>query len=230
LVIADFAPRNIERFEIFARIAEETGRRLLVQPKDAYLLRVVHLADPGAPDLMVSPHVAVYDDPKGVYRKYEEAVRTRYADRIVSPDEVRRHLGDFILAFSLTDAADLLDLEYLVGHQLGGIYIFSNSPAYDDEQKVDLIRLWNWMQHLGLTLIGLQPRHDANGQIMAMDVQPGYHASGHAGGDDLKEFVRRISPRTFIPIHTQAAHVWTQMLAGHPIRMVIPQYGQAITV
>jgi ribonuclease J len=230
LVIADFAPRNIERFQIFARIAEETGRRLLVQPKDAYLLRVVHLADPSTVDLMASSHVAVYDDPKGVYRKYEEAVRARYIDRIVSPDEVRHHLGDFILAFSLTDVADLLDLEYLVGHQLGGIYIFSNSPAYDDEQKVDLIRLWNWAQHLGLTLIGLQPRPDVNGQIVAMDVQPGYHASGHAGGDDLKEFARRISPRTLIPIHTQAAHVWPQMLAGPPIRIVTPQYAQRIVV
>jgi ribonuclease J len=228
LVIADFAPRNIERFEIFTRIAEETGRRLLVQPKDAYLLRVVHLADPSTVDLMASSHVAVYDDPKGVYRKYEEAVRARYVDRIVSPDEVRHHLGDFILAFSLTDAADLLDLEYLVGHQLGGVYIFSNSPAYDDEQTIDLVRLWNWMQHLGLTLIGLQPRHDVNGQIVAMDVQAGYHASGHAGGDDLKEFVRRISPRTLVPIHTQAAHLWPQMLAGEPIRIVTPQCAQPI--
>ncbi|HUJ72668.1 MAG TPA: MBL fold metallo-hydrolase RNA specificity domain-containing protein [Verrucomicrobiae bacterium] len=228
LAIADFAPRNVERFEIFERIAEETGRRLLVQPKDAYLLRVVHLANPGTADLMASSHVAVYDDPKGVYRKYEEVVRARYADRIVSPDEVQHHLGDFILAFSLTDAADLLDLEYLVGHQLGGVYIFSNSPAYDDEQKVDLLRLWNWVQHLGLTLIGLQPRYDVNGQIVALDVQAGYHASGHAGGDDLKEFVRRISPRTLIPIHTEATRAWSQMLGGQPIRIVAPEYAQPI--
>jgi ribonuclease J len=77
LVVADFAPRNIERLEIFARVAEETSRRLLVQPKDAYLLRAVHLADPRSPDLMASPHIAVYDDPKGVYRKHEAAVRGR---------------------------------------------------------------------------------------------------------------------------------------------------------
>jgi mRNA degradation ribonuclease J1/J2 len=81
---------------------------------------------------------------------------------------------------------------------------------------------------LGLTLIGLQPRHDVNGQIVAMDVQAGYHASGHAGGDDLKEFVRRISPRTLVPIHTQAAHLWPQMLAGEPIRIVTPQCAQPI--
>jgi ribonuclease J len=230
LVVGDFAARNVERFEIFARIAEQTGRRLLVQPKDAYLLRAVHLSDPCSNDLMASPHIGIYNDPKAVYRKYEAAVRARYADRIVSPDEIRQHLGDYILAFSLTDMADLLDLEHLVGHQLAGIYIFSNSPAYDDEQQSDLVRLWNWVQHLGLTLVGLEPRRDAGGRIVAMDVQRGYHASGHAGGDELREFVRRIAARTLIPIHTQASHLWPHMVAGQSIEVVTPHNGETINV
>lgn len=160
LVVGDFAPRNTERFEIFARIAAETSRRLLVQPKDAYLLRAIHLADPNRPDLMASPHVAIYDDPKGVHRKYESAVRSRYAELIVAPAEVCRHRGDYILAFNLTDMADLLDLEFLRNGPVDGVYIFSNSPAFDDEQQVDLVRLWSWTQHLGSTLIGLTSRRD----------------------------------------------------------------------
>jgi ribonuclease J len=230
LAVADFAARNVERFEIFARIAEQTSRRLLVQPKDAYLLRAVHLADLGSTDLMASPHIGIYNDPKAVYRKYEAAVRTRYADRVGSPDEIRQHPGDYILAFSLTDMADLLDLQYLVGRQLGGVYIFSNSPAYDDEQQCDLLRLGNWVQHLGLTLVGLEPRRDAGGQVVAMDVQHGYHASGHAGGDELREFVQRIAPQTLIPIHTQASYLWPRMLAGQSIHIVMPQIGVTINV
>jgi ribonuclease J len=228
LAVADFAPRNIARFEIFARIAEQTGRRLLVQPKDAYLLRAAHLADPDSNDLMAPTHIGIYDDPKAVYRKYEAAVRARYSDRVVSPDEVRQHFGDYILAFSLTDMADLLDLEYLVGRQLSGVYIFSNSPAYDDEQQVDLVRLWNWAQYLGLTVVGLEPRRDADGRVVAMDVQRGYHASGHAGGNELKEFVQRIAPRTLIPIHTQAAHLWPHMLAHQFIQVVMPRTGEIV--
>jgi ribonuclease J len=222
LVVADFAPRNIERFEIFARIAESTGRRLLIQPKDAYLLRAVHLADPNIPDLMASPHIAIYNDPKSVYRQYEAAVRQRYASCIVSPDEVRRQLGDYILAFSLSDMADLIDLEYLVGHQINGVYIFSSSPAHDEEEMVDLLRLWNWTQHLGLSLVGLHPRHDANGRVIAMEMQPGYHASGHAGGDELREFVSRVGPRHLIPLHTEAAQLWPTLLTGRPIQVVFP--------
>src|SRR5207249_5018888 len=134
------------------------------------------------------------------------------------------------LAFSLTDMADLIDLEYLVGHEFGGVYIFSNSPAYDDEQRVDLLRLWNWTQHLGLTLIGLQPRRNMIGQVMAMDVQPGFHASGHAGGGELKEFVRRISPRALIPIHTEAPQSWPQLLVGQSVRIASPRYAQAMSI
>jgi len=36
-----------------------------------------------------------------------------------------------------------------------------------NERKVDLFRLWNWTPHLGLAGIGMQPRHNGNGQIVA---------------------------------------------------------------
>ncbi|MGD0059618.1 MAG: MBL fold metallo-hydrolase RNA specificity domain-containing protein [Verrucomicrobiia bacterium] len=99
----------------------------------------------------------------------------------------------------------------------------------NDEQKVDLLRLWNWVQHLGLSLVGLQPRIDVNGQTVAMDVQPGYHASGHAGGDELREFVRVVAPRELIPIHTDATRLWTRLVADQHIQVVIPQYAVPMT-
>jgi mRNA degradation ribonuclease J1/J2 len=94
----------------------------------------------------------------------------------------------------------------------------------------DLVRLWTWTQHLGLTLVGLTPRRNAAGQVVAMDVQPGYYASGHAGGDELREFVRRIAPKTLIPIHTQATHLWPEMLAGQRIHVVTSQYALPVSI
>jgi len=230
LVVADFAPRNVDRFETFARIAAETGRQLLIQPKDAYLLRAVHLADPRIPDLMSADQVAVLDDPKGTYRKYETVVRREYAGRLVSAATIKNQLGNYILACSLSDMADMLDLQYLLGHQLDGVYLFSNSPAFDDEQQVDLVRLWHWTQHLGLTLVGLQPRRDERGHVVAMEGQPGYHASGHAGSNELQEFVRRIAPQKLIPIHTEAVGLWSTLLTGGAIEIVPPSEAQALTI
>lgn len=231
LVIADFAPRNIERVEAFLEIARQTSRLLLLQPRDAYLVRAMHLAEPAAfADLMDDPHVAVYDDPKASQRKWEQVVRARYASRIVSPQMVVKNPGEYILAFSLTDMVDLLDLQYLMGGQISGVYIFSNSKAYDDEQKVDLERLWNWTQLLGLTMVGLKPPRRSREGALEIQTEPGYHASGHAGMDELAEFVHTVRPKTLIPIHIERPERWEDLLEGTKIRIVYPEYGRPISL
>lgn len=231
LIIADFAPRNVERLLTFVDIAEVTGRCLLVQPKDAYLLRGMSLADPKAlPDVMQSPHVCLYADPKTKPAAWEQHIRARYAGHTVTPAHVQKNPGEFILAFSLLDMADLLDLEYLQRRAPGGIYIFSNSPAYDDEQNVDLVRLWHWTQRLGLKLIGLRPVTGPRGEVTRIESDPGYHASGHAGGDELVDFVKTARPHTLIPIHTTIPETWTTLLAGSGISVTLPEYGKPIMI
>ncbi len=231
LVIADFAPRNVERLLTFVDIAEATGRCLLVQPKDAYLLRGMYLADPDAlPDVMQSPHVCLYADPKTKPAAWEHRVRARYASQTVSPTQVQKNPGDYILAFSLLDIADLLDLDYLQRRAPGGIYIFSNSPAYDDEQNVDLVRLWHWTQRLGLKLIGLRPVAGPRGEVARIESEPGYHASGHAGGDELVDFVKTARPQTLIPIHTSIPARWVELLKGTGIDVALPEYGKPIVI
>lgn len=229
LVVSDFAPRNIERLLMFKRIAGETGRCLLVQPKDAYLLRAMHLADPGIPDVLTDRHVGLYDDPKSRQLSWEKNVRERCKERTFTPSEVTRTPGDYILAFSLTDIADMLDLQFLLGTEPGGVYIFSNSQAYDDEQKVDLVRLWNWTQHLGLRMVGLRPvRWGNRGEVTELAPDPGYHASGHAGVDELVEFVRRARPERLIAIHTEMPKRWHELLEGTGVEVILPEYGRPI--
>ena len=228
LVVGDFSPRNVERLLAFVEIAGETGRRLLVQPKDAYLLRAMHLADPEVPDAMADLRVGLYADPKVSQFDWEKRVRDRYAASIVTPLDVRQAPGDFLLAFSLTDMADLLDIEYLLKGKPGGAYLFSNSQAYDDEQMVDLVRLWNWTAHLGLTLEGLEPHRDERGVVVKVTPVEGYHASGHAAAAELAEFVRRVQPRRLIAIHTENAPAWRDLLHGASIDLVIPSYAEPI--
>lgn len=230
LVIADFAPRNVERLLTFVRIASETGRRLLVQPKDAYLLRAMRLADTRLPDVMVQPSVGLYADPKLQAETWEVIVRDRYRTITSGPQEVNHAPGDFILAFSVTDVADVLDIDYLRGGAAqGGAYIFSNSQAYDEEQRADLVRLWNWTQRLGLELVGLAPcRRDDRNRVTEVEPVPGYHASGHAAQPDMLEFVRRARPKTLIPIHTEAAPLWHELLRGSGIEVIEPRYAEPI--
>lgn len=228
LVVADFAPRNIERLQSFHRIAQETGRRLLVQPKDAYLLRAMHLAEPSLPDLMQDPHVGLYDDPKVRPYAWEQLVRERYPSKRCGPQQIRKSPGDYLLAFSLTDIVDLLDLQFLLGRQAGGLYLFSNSQAYDDEQMADLMRLWTWAKHLGMRVVGLE-RKTNNGREIIVP-QPGYHTSGHASEADLVEFVKGVRPKALVAIHTEVPQRWRDLLSGTSIRVFLPEMGRPITV
>jgi len=229
LVLADFSPRNVERLLSFVAIAEATSRCLLIQPKDAYLLQAMHLADPElVADVLALPHLKLYADPKLRPAPWEKLIRARCD--IVGPQQLKQSPADYILAFSLTDLADMLDLEFLSGRDTSGVYIFSNSQAYDDEQQIDMVRLWHWTQRLGLEVVGLKPKRNARGEVVEVKTETGFHASGHAGAEELKEFVRLVHPQTLIPIHTSAPGKWAEMLAGTRIKLILPEYAQPIQV
>ena len=215
LVVADFAPRNVERLLTFVELARETKRRLAIQPKDACLLQAIALADPGAfPDPLTVPELLLYADPKSAPRSWEIGLRQQWATRSVGPAQVSASPGDYILCFSLWDANDLLDLQDIEG----GIYLYSNSRAYDEEQAIDLQRLRNWIRHVGLRMEG----DPDDPQSLAL------HASGHATGPQLRDFVRQVRPRMLIPIHTENPGWWLSELAGAGIQVVLPQMGQPI--
>jgi ribonuclease J len=119
-----------------------------------------------------------------------------------------------VLAWSLWDLNDLLDLEGVAS----GIYIYSNSKAYDDEQAADLERLRNWVGHMRLTLYG--DPEDANHVIL--------HASGHASGPELAEFVRTVNPRMLLPIHTEQPTWWEEQLKATGIEIRYAVMGKGI--
>ncbi|MBC7232588.1 MAG: MBL fold metallo-hydrolase [Chloroflexi bacterium] len=215
LVVADFAPRNVERLSTFHQVARETGRRLAIQPKDAYLLQAIAWADPATfPDPLTLPELVLYADPKSAPRTWETKLRRKWSTRLAGPAEVSGHPGEYILCFSLWDANDLLDLQGIGG----GVYIYSNSRAYDEEQAIDLGRLRNWIRHVELRMEG-DPDDPHRLPL---------HASGHATGPQLRDYVRRVCPRMLIPIHTEQPCWWQQALAGTDIQIVLPQVGQPI--
>lgn len=216
LVVADFGPRNVERLLSFLTIASRTGRTLLGQPKDIYLLRSMALADPAYRDPLSIEGLGVYADPKVSRKAWERAVLDDWRGRVVGPREVSSTPGQYILAWSLWDLNDLLDLEGIQG----GVYLYSNSKAYDEEQAADLERLRNWVRFMGLTLHGDPDDPDA---ILL-------HSSGHASGPDLVQFVKQVRPKTLIPIHTEHPERWAEQLAGTGIAVCPPEVGCSIQV
>ncbi len=77
-----------------------------------------------------------------------------------------------------------------------------------------------WARWSGLTLYG-DP--DRSGEIPL-------HASGHASGKELVEFVQMVRPKKLIPIHTEDPTWAIEGLKGCGIEIVLPAYGKAIQI
>ena len=225
LVIADFGPRNVERLLSFLSICQEVGRQLVILAKDAYLLDAMRLVDASLPDISSHPCLRLYNDPKAQPTLWEQRVRDRYAGRFVTPAEVGRAPGDFVLCFSFWDVKNLIDIR-----PAGGRYIYSTSEAFSEEQMIDVNRLANWLKHFGMQGVGLPVREQVGDQVTYRASQPGLHSSGHAGPDELLRLVREVAPKTLIPIHTESPGYFREALAGGDIEVVEPEYGRPITL
>lgn len=194
LVIADFSARNFERLEMFEAIAARTGRKLVVTAKDMYMLHALEQADGRShtKNIFVYDEVTDHEDSK---RKWEtEVVRDRAGDRYITHREINRNPAEYILCFSFFDMKHLLDIK-----PEGGIYIYSSCEPFNEEMEIDFKRLWKWLVAFNLIPKGLI-EDETTGDI---DIEPGYHASGHASADDIEWVVDTIDPDTIIPVHTE---------------------------
>jgi len=223
LVVADFGPRNIERLCTFLDVARATGRKLVILAKDAFLLEKMRLASTEVPTVADAPELLVYRDLKAAPSFWEQELRKRYGDRLVTGPDVKASGGDFIVCFSFWDVKNLIDME-----PRGGKYIYSSSESYSEEQDIDFRRLHNWLRHFGMEGKGLPYRDDATGE-RGLE-HPGLHASGHAAGADLLELVREISPQTMVSVHTECPAYFVEGLKGSGIEVIVPEYAERLEI
>lgn len=188
IVIADFAPRNIERLRTFHDAAVANNRRLVVTAHDAYMLGALHLVDPEIPDPRWDS-LCVLRKPMGSEGVWMRDVFDRYSTQVYDAADIRRNHGAFVVCISYWDIQALIDLE-----PDGGTYIYSSSEAYSEEQAIDHNRLVAWLDYFGLKIVGGLP---------GAAVGP-FHASGHADGPSLEALIDEVAPDRIVPVHTES--------------------------
>lgn len=207
LVVADFGPRNIERLLIFRRIAEETGRKLVLLPKDVYLLESMRLVDRLISDFSTDPVCLIYNEVKTSAGKWEENLKLKHAGKMVSPGEIRQDQSSYILCMSFWDLSELPDLE----PRPGSIYIHSTCEAFNEEMAISYERLKTWLDYFGVALVGGE----------------GFHASGHIVGSQMLDLIRTVKPKYLIPVHTHAPEFFADNLEGE-VKVILPEESQSI--
>ena len=217
LVVADFGPRNVERLVSFLEVARQTGRRLAILPKDAYLLQAMETAADGTQPVpsLHDAGIVIYRELSGSRKSWEKQL---YGDgepdgslELVRPADIQRSPADYIVCLSYFD---LNELAYLQPPE-GSIWIYSACEALDEEMEIDAARLRAWLQHFRVTLVGNLTSEDHE--------KDRFHVSGHASGEDLVRIAEIIRPRKLIPIHTEHPELFREKMPWAEV--IVPERG-----
>jgi len=203
IVLADFASTDIDRLNSFHRIAKKTGRCLTVSLRQAYLIEALH-KDKGLklPDLN-DENILVFRKSKKRYEKWENNIIEKYKGKIVDVFEVSKQQCKAILAMSLYDLEELVEIQ----PSPGSCYILSASEPFNEEMEIDFERLLNWLRHYGL------PQYHV-------------HVSGHIMPLQLKKALKEMNASKIFPIHTENAELFAKFTRDLKSQTVLPEKGK----
>jgi len=226
LVIADFAARDVDRLLTFLQIARDTGRRLAILPRDAYLLKTMRLLEPETPDIAREDGLVIYQDTTASKSPslWLRHICQEYDSKLVLARDVNAAQDEFVLAFSFFDLNELPSIR----PRPGSLYVYSSSEPHDEEQEIDFRRLHSWLEHFGFRSFGV-PVESAGGWQVP-EGEGGLHASGHACGPDLLEVAREIGPELLIPVHGEHPEYYLESLGGGRTEVLLPIAGGTIEI
>jgi ribonuclease J len=217
LVIVNFPIRDTDRLSSFLQVARQTGRELVVNLKQAYLLELFEKSGVPAPTID-DDNIQIYIPRKsyGVFRdaRFTEKIQKEdyktwqreFLERsnIVSAQDIRENQQDYIFRCDYYELTELIDIQ----PGAGSCYIRSTCEPFDEQSELDKKRVEQWLRHFNLCPYK---------QI---------HASGHMERNEIKKTIETINPKILIPVHTENA---TEFEKLHD-NVIIPETGREISL
>lgn len=218
LAIVNYPVRDLDRLLTFFNVANSVGRTLVVNTKQAYLLRLFEKIKrfPKIED------IAVYVERKGwglisddFYFCIEEneekwvkgseigedEIRKDYfkwekefleLENMITYKEIKQNPENFIFRCDNFELHELIDIK----PRKGSIYIRSLTEPFSEDMVIDEKRVQRWLEHFNI------PENHRYQK----------HASGHASGEEIAEMLRKIEPENVIPVHTEHAEIFKKII------------------
>ena len=195
LVIANFPIRDTERLLTFYNTAIKNNRKLVIEYRQAMLLdllkkyKIENLPSSDDENIMIFyPKkswglIGRSDFPADQIKKDYQSYEKRYLNRsnMITAKQIRKNQSKYILFMNYFQLNNLIDIK----PEKNSVHIRSVCEPFNDDMKLDQIRIDNWLK-----LFGLYPEHKI-------------HSSGHACGPDIFEMIQKIKPKKLYPIHTE---------------------------
>lgn len=203
LVICAYPPRDLDRLLSFYNAAKEAERDLVIDMKQAYLLKLFQTSETWK-KVFPSPtdkRIKVYIPRKSWGIVGRDVERWTEKQLLQDYDVWEREFIDYGNAVNYQDvAANQKDLSFFCSdyqlHQLidirpdeGSSYIRSLTEPFDDEMELKEERVKRWLVHFGLIASEKDWNHS--------------HVSGHGSGDQIKKIIEGVDSKKLVPIHTE---------------------------
>jgi len=189
LVAVIASGQNVDRAISVYQAALATGRELVIDPYQAFVLLVLKDICPGLPQ---------YDSP---------SVRVKFISGHVNS---MKEKGFWPLACKMSRAAKV-SADQMAENPRGYVYLGRSSTATVRILERICQPTVVWSQWGGyLQKGGPVPQYCAEQGIKPILI----HSGGHAHPEDLADLARRINPRVVIPIHTEAAAQFTNFISN----------------
>ncbi len=201
LAIANYTLRDIDRFRSFYIAAVENSRKLLINLKQAHLLKLlqrdINLDIPSIDD----PSIEVYQRPKGRYYRWEQEIIQDPEIHIINDPGFEHQ--KYIFHCDFWNLTDLIDIQ-----PKNATYFYSHGDPFSEEGIIDYNRMMEWVK------------------AFKFDFRQ-FHASGHAPRKDLQHIVEEIAPEILIPIHSENPEKYKEIV---DIPLILPSRGHSINL
>lgn len=203
LVICAYPPRDLDRLLSFYNAAKEAERDLVIDMKQANLLKLFQSSDTWK-KVFPSPtdkRIKVYLPRKSWGLMGRDIERWTEKQLMQDYDVWEREFIDYSNAVNYQDvASNQNDLVFFCSdyqlHQLidirpdeGSSYIRSLTEPFDDEMELKEERVKRWLAHFNL----ISSEKDWNHS----------HVSGHGSGDQIRKIIQYSEAKKLVPIHTE---------------------------
>ena len=196
LVVANFPARDIDRFNTFYKAAVDNDRKLIIDLKQAYLLKMLendkHLDVPRFYDKniliyikrckngFITESVPFTEKEKDYYLWQREFLNLKNSVTFKDIDQKKA-----IFSCNSFEFSELVDIQPMEG----SAYIYSLCEPFNIGMELDHERTMNWINHFKLKY------HSA-------------HASGHGNSNEIKEVVETVNAKKVFPVHTERAEMF----------------------
>ena len=201
LVMVGFAWKDLDRYETVRNAAIDAGRIPVFDPRLAYLLarldRDIYSEDSKV--FLERTDSLLYS--KGDYTtkkhkigllpycewdKKTKKCGTEHYDKGISAIEIRKNPEKYVVQLDYFRFKNILDFE----PPEGSVFVRAQCEPFNKRMELSEVKLKAWLKHFGI-----------NAEYSFEPLQ--IHASGHASGPEIQEFIDAIEPKVLIPIHTR---------------------------